>query len=104
MLEVVWYDQSTSCYHTCDLCFSPFVVAIRLEPGNVKSVRVHGIQVTDYTFLVGGVSDEVNALDTLRGIDGLKTKTDDQLKALTSVSTKIADHSILQALAYLPKL
>jgi hypothetical protein len=70
----------------------------------VKSVHVHGTQITTHTFIVDGVTDEARALTTLRGIDEFKAKGDDEMKALTSISTQIADRSTLQALAYLPKL
>jgi hypothetical protein len=43
LLDVAWYDQCTSCVRTCDLCFQPLVVAIRLDTDTVKSVHIHGI-------------------------------------------------------------
>jgi hypothetical protein len=67
-------------------------------------VHVHGFQITAHTFFVGGVPDEARALATLRGIGELMAKSDDELRTITSISTKIADSSTLRALAYLPKL
>ena len=67
-------------------------------------MHVHGIQITAHTFFVGGVPDEARALTTLRGIGELMAKSDDELRTITSISTKIADSSTLRALAYLPKL
>jgi hypothetical protein len=70
----------------------------------VKSICVGGIGVKRHNFVVAGVKDEAIACATLRGLDDLKDKTDEELKSLTKVSTSIGDPSMLQALAYLPNL
>mmetsp|Transcript_6634 Transcript_6634/g.14712 ORF Transcript_6634/g.14712 Transcript_6634/m.14712 type:complete len:554 (+) Transcript_6634:103-1764(+) len=105
ILDVQWYDKSRSCFQTADLCFRHLAVAICLNPNVIKSIHTHGLQVKTHTFVVGGVTDEASAFVALRGLDELKSKTDEELKALTFLTIGNADNErVLQALPYLPKL